>query len=45
MHDFSPYKLAKAFLQWARSNAASDLLPDERTHWADLLNTVTKALK
>ena len=43
--DFSKYKLAKAFLRWARSNAAADLSPDERTQWVELINTVNKALR
>lgn len=45
INDFSKYKLAKAFLRWARSHDASDLTPDERAQWATMINAVNKALK
>ncbi|MEJ5209147.1 AAA family ATPase [Denitratimonas sp. CY0512] len=43
--DFSKYKLAKAFLRWARSHEASDLTEDERKQWAGLIGSINKALK
>lgn len=42
---FSKYKLAKAFLRWAREHDASDLTEVERTQWAQLTNSVNKLLK
>ena len=43
--DFSKYKLAKAFLRWARAHEASDLSADERSQWTDLVAAINKALK
>lgn len=43
--DFSKYKLAKAFLRWARANEASDLTADERSQWTALVAAINKALK
>lgn len=43
--DFSKYKLAKAFLRWARAHEASDLSADERSQWTALVEAVNKALK
>ena len=43
--DFSKYKLAKAFLRWARAHEASDLSMDERSQWAALVGAINKALK
>lgn len=43
--DFSKYRLAKAFLRWAREHDASDLSVDERSQWTALVGAVNKALK
>ena len=43
--DFSKYKLAKAFLRWARIHKASDLSENERGQWKSLIDTIGKALK
>lgn len=43
--DFSKYKLAKAFLRWARSHEASDLTEDERKQWKALIDAINKSLK
>lgn len=43
--DFSKYKLAKAFLRWARTHEASDLTEDERKQWAELFSTINRVLK
>lgn len=43
--DFSKYKLAKAFLRWARLHEASDLTEDERKQWNTLIDLINKALK
>ncbi len=43
--DFSKYKLAKAFLRWARAHEASDLSAAERNQWTALVTAVNKALK
>lgn len=42
---FSKYKLAKAFLRWAREHAASDLTEDEQRQWTTLISAINKALK
>jgi hypothetical protein len=42
---FSKYKLAKAFLRWARAHEASDLTEDERNQWATLIDRINRALK
>lgn len=42
---FSKYKLAKAFLRWARSHTAADLTASERSQTAKLVTLVNKALK
>ena len=42
---FSKYKLAKAFLRWARTHEASDLTADERSQWKALIDAINKALK
>ncbi|WP_417330420.1 AAA family ATPase [Halomonas cupida] len=42
---FSKYKLAKAFLRWARVHEASDLTDDERQQWTSLIAMINKALK
>ena len=43
--DFSKYKLAKAFLRWARAHEASDLSTDEQGQWTALVGAINKALK
>lgn len=43
--DFSKYKLAKAFLRWARAHTAADLLPAEVQQWTTLFEKINKALK
>lgn len=43
--DFSKYRLAKAFLRWARAHDASDLSADERTQWTALIGAINKALQ
>jgi hypothetical protein len=42
---FSKYKLAKAFLRWARAHEASDLTEEERKQWKTLIDGINKALK
>ena len=42
---FSKYKLAKAFLRWARAHEATDLTEEERAQWKKLIETMNKALK
>ncbi|MDD2851579.1 MAG: AAA family ATPase [Desulfuromonadaceae bacterium] len=42
---FSKYKLAKAFLSWARAHESSDLTPDEIKQWTALIERINKALK
>lgn len=43
--DFSKYRLAKAYLRWARVHTASDLSDDERKAWGELAERITRALK
>ncbi len=42
---FSKYKLAKAFLRWARDHEASDLTAIEREEWSALIQAINAALK
>ena len=42
---FSKYKLAKAFVNWTRSNQASSLTADEIKQWEKLFKTINKVLK
>ena len=42
--DFSKYRLAKAFLRWARDNDASALTDDERRQWKKLIISINSAL-
>lgn len=42
---FSKYKLAKAFLRWARVHEASDFTKEEQSQWAALIERINKALK
>jgi AAA15 family ATPase/GTPase len=43
--DFSKYKLAKAFLRWARENGFSDLTDEEQEYCKKLVDKVNKSLK
>jgi hypothetical protein len=43
--EFSKYRLAKAFLSWARTHEASDLTLDERNQWTKLIEAINKVLK
>lgn len=43
--DFSKYRLAKAFLRWARTHDSADLTKDERAAGKRLVTLVNKALK
>lgn len=43
--DFSKYRLAKAFLRWARTHGASDLQPHEVKQCTSLITRINKALK
>jgi len=43
--NFSKYRLAKAFLRWAREHEASDLAEDERKQWTALIGAINKVLK
>ena len=43
--DFSKYKLAKAFLRWAREHEAANLTENERDQWSRLIDTINRALK
>lgn len=42
---FSKYKLAKAFLMWARTKDASDLTGAEVNQWVSLIERINKQLK
>jgi predicted ATP-dependent endonuclease of OLD family len=42
---FSKYKLAKAFVNWTRTNTSSDLANAEQQQWQKLFQAVNKALK
>lgn len=43
--DFSKYRLAKAFLRWARDHDAGALADDERRQWKKLIEAINAALK
>jgi energy-coupling factor transporter ATP-binding protein EcfA2 len=43
--DFSKYRLAKAFLRWAREHDAGALTENERRQWRKLIETINSALK
>ncbi|WP_046227299.1 AAA family ATPase [Paenibacillus dauci] len=45
IREFSKYKLAKAFLRWARSNSANSLTQKEQEQWKLFIEKVNKALK
>jgi hypothetical protein len=42
---FRKYKLAKAFIRWARSHDAADLTQVEREQWQGLFEAINKALR
>lgn len=42
---FSKYRLAKAFLRWARNAEAKDLSPSEQQQWIKLIGMINKPLK
>ena len=42
---FSKYRLAKAFLRWARTHQADDLTEEERRWWKKLVESINAALK
>ena len=42
---FSKYRLAKAFLRWARTHEASDLTVEERRWWKSLVESINAALR
>ena len=43
--EFSKYKLAKAFIRWARIHEANDFTVEERAQWTTLLEHINKILK
>ncbi len=43
--DFSKYRLAKAYLRWARIHSAADLTDHERKAWGELADRIARALK
>ncbi len=43
--DFSKFKLAKAFLRWARAHSGSDLTATEKSDSIKMLTTINKILK
>jgi predicted ATPase len=43
--DFSQYRLAKAFLRWAKDHTASDLSEEERGGWKRLIEKINVTLK
>lgn len=45
INDFSKYRLAKAFLRWARINKSDALTVIERNQWKALIEQINKALK
>ena len=45
IHDFSKYRLAKAYLRWTREHSAEDLTEDERSAWLELIKRVNRALR
>ena len=44
-HDFSKYRLAKAFLRWTKDHTASDLSEEERIGWKRLIEKINNTLK
>ena len=45
MREFSKYRLAKAFLRWAREHEAGDLSAVEREQWCKLIKAINACLK
>ncbi len=45
INDFSKYKLAKAFLRWARDHEYSDLISEEQGQWKGLIENINRALR
>jgi hypothetical protein len=43
--DFSKYRLAKAFLRWARDHSADDLSDAERRQWRTVIGAINTTLK
>ena len=43
--EFSKYRLAKAFLRWAREHEAGDLSATERAQWCKLIKAINACLK
>lgn len=43
--NFSKYRLAKAFIQWAKTHEAKDLQPDEIENFRKLIQQINKVLK
>ena len=43
--EFSKYKLAKAFLRWAREHEAGDFADEERRQWSKLIGAVNRCLR
>ena len=41
--EFTPYRLAKEYVDWTRDHHASDLTPDERVTWMYFIERVNKA--
>ncbi len=44
IHEFSKYKLAKAYLRWAREHKATDLQESEKEAWTKLIDNINRAL-
>ena len=44
-HDFSKYRLAKAFLRWTKDHTASDLSEEERGGWTRLIEKINATLR
>lgn len=45
VEEFSKYKLAKAFLRWAREHEAGDLAVEERKQWSKLIGAINACLR
>ncbi len=43
--DFSKYRLAKAYLRWAKEHEAANLTDEERSQWKKLIATINRALR
>ncbi|HMK62662.1 MAG TPA: AAA family ATPase, partial [Acidimicrobiales bacterium] len=42
--EYSPYRLAKGYVRWARDHLSTDLSADERIAWLRFIDTVNQAL-